>query len=360
MSLPSAASVPADRLGELFFAEIREQPEALYRLLEHEAEYDDIARSIADRRPSLIRLVGHGSSDNAATYGVYALGLLPHMTAVRDSISLTVYYEAELDFSASVVIALSQSGRTADVVEYVRRAQELGAFTVAVTNEPAAELGEAADAALPLAAGPENAVAATKTYVNQLAALALLAGGIAGRGAEVADDLRRTADLISTSLSRLEAEARPIAASFAYVGRMYAIGRGLEFATAREVALKLKETCRIAAEPLTATDLAHGPVAALDSLFPVWTIASNDESLPAVIEGASRVRAAGATVVASGSAAGEIGAAQHVLTVPDAPSPLLAPLLSVVPGQLFAGALAQAKGLDPDRPEGLSKVTIAR
>jgi glutamine---fructose-6-phosphate transaminase (isomerizing) len=360
VSSPSAASVPADRLGERFFAEIREQPEALHRLLEHEAEYGEIARSIADRRPSLIRLVGHGSSDNAATYGVYALGLMPHMTAVRDSISLTVYYEAELDFSASVVIALSQSGRTPDVVEYVRRAQELGAFTVAVTNETGAELGEAADVALPLAAGPENAVAATKTYLNQLAALALLAGGIAGRGAEIADDLRHTADLISTSLSRLEAEARPIATSFAYVGRMYAIGRGLEFATAREVALKLKETCRIAAEPLTATDLAHGPVAALDSLFPVWTIASNDESLPAVIEGASRVRSAGATVVASGSAADEIGAAQHVLTVPEAPSPLLAPLLSVVPGQLFAGALAQAKGLDPDRPEGLSKVTIAR
>jgi glutamine---fructose-6-phosphate transaminase (isomerizing) len=361
VSLPSAAAAAlADRPGELFFAEIREQPEALRRLLEHEAEYGEIARTIADRRPSLIRLVGHGSSDNAATYGVYAFGLLPRMTAVRDSISLRVYYGAELDFSASVVVALSQSGRTPDVVDYLRSAQERGAFTVAVTNEPAAELGEAADAVLPLAAGPENAVAATKTYLNQLAALALLAGGIAGRGAEVAEDLRHTADLISTSLTRLEAEARPIATSFAYVGRMYAIGRGLEFATAREVALKLTETCRIAAEPLTATDLAHGPVAALDSLFPVWTIASNDESLPAVIEGASRVRAAGATVVASGSAADEIGAAQYLLKVPAAPSPLLAPLLSVVPGQLFAGALAQAKGLDPDRPAGLTKVTIAR
>jgi glutamine---fructose-6-phosphate transaminase (isomerizing) len=361
VSSPSAAAAaPADRPGELFFAEIREQPEALRRLLGHEAEYAAVARTIADRRPSLIRLVGHGSSDNAATYGVYAFGLLPRLTAVRDSISLSVYYEAELDFSASVVVALSQSGMTPDVVEYVRSARELGAFTVAVTNEPAAELGAAADAVLPLAAGSENAVAATKTYLNQLAALALLAGGIAGRSAEVAVDLRRTADLIAASLTRLEAKARPIATSFAYVGRMYVIGRGLEFATAREVALKLTETCRIAAEPLTATDLAHGPVAALDSLFPVWTIASNDESLPAVIEGASRVRNAGATVVASGSAAAEIGAAQYLLTVPEAPSPLFSPLLSVVPGQLFAGALAQAKGLDPDRPEGLTKVTIAR
>jgi glutamine---fructose-6-phosphate transaminase (isomerizing) len=141
---------------------------------------------------------------------------------------------------------------------------------------------------------------------------------------------------------------------------MYAIGRGIEFATAREVALKLTETCRVAAEPLTATDLAHGPVAALDSLFPVWTIASRDESLPAVVDAAARVREVGATVVASGNAAREIEGAAYTLAVPAAPNPVLAPLLSVVPGQLFSAALAQAKGLDPDKPVGLSKVTRAR
>jgi glutamine---fructose-6-phosphate transaminase (isomerizing) len=138
------------------------------------------------------------------------------------------------------------------------------------------------------------------------------------------------------------------------------IGRGFEYATAREVALKLTETCRIAAEPLTATDLAHGPIAALDSLFPVWTIASRDGALPAVQEAAARVRRAGATLVASGSAADAIEGASYLLPVPEAPGPMLAPLLSVVPGQLFAAALAQAKGLDADTPEGLSKVTIAR
>ena len=147
MSSPSAASAaPGDRPGELFFAEIREQPDALRRLLEHEAEYSEIARTIADRRPSLIRLVGHGSSDNAATYGVYAFGLLPRMTAVRDSISLSVYYGAELDFSASVVVALSQSGRTPDVVEYVRSARELGApledALTAATAVPAGVISE--------------------------------------------------------------------------------------------------------------------------------------------------------------------------------------------------------------------------
>jgi glucosamine--fructose-6-phosphate aminotransferase (isomerizing) len=141
---------------------------------------------------------------------------------------------------------------------------------------------------------------------------------------------------------------------------MYVIGRGIEFGTAREVALKLTETCRVAAEPLTATDLAHGPIAALDSMFPVWTIASRDASLPAVLEAAARVREAGATVVASGNAAHEIEGAAYALPVPEPPHPILSPLLSVVPGQLFAGALAHAKGLDADYPVGLSKVTRAR
>ncbi len=141
---------------------------------------------------------------------------------------------------------------------------------------------------------------------------------------------------------------------------MFVIGRGLEYATAREIALKLTETCRVAAEPLTATDLVHGPLAALDPLFPVWAIASPDESLGAVVEAAARARMAGAAIVASGSAAGQIEGASYSLPVPDAGDRIFAPLLSVVPGQLFAAALARVKGLDADSPERLTKVTLAR
>ena len=347
-------------LGQLFFEEIREQPAALGRLLEREQEIAAVSAALARRAPATVRLVGHGSSDNAAAYGVYAFGLLPGWTALRDSISLTVYYRADIDFSRSAVVALSQSGRTPDVVEYVQRARAGGALTVALTNEPASELGRAAEFALPLATGPERAVAATKTYVNQLAALALLAGGAAGRGAEIADGLRRVAELLAQALPQLERAASSIASAFAFVGRMFVVGRGLEFATAREIALKLTETCRVAAKPLTATDLVHGPVAALDPLFPVWAIASRDESLPAVVEAAARARAAGAAVVASGSAAEEIAGAAYTLSVPEPGDRLFAPLLSVVPGQLFAGALARAKGLDADEPAGLTKVTMAR
>ena len=243
--------MPPDRLpGAQFLTEIREQPEALRRLVEHDAEFAQVAAAMHKRNARLTRLVGHGSSDNAASYGVYAFGLIPRWTALRDSISLTVYYDSGPDLAGSTVIALSQSGRTPDVVEYVARARASGAFTVALTNEPDSILAETAEAVLPLSAGPEQAVAATKTYTNQVAALA--------------------------------------------------------------------------------------------SLFPVWAVASDDPTLPAVKEAAERIRAAGATLVASGPAAAALDMADYTLPVPAPSQPLLAPILSVVPGQLFALALATA------------------
>ena len=358
MSLPEPAGFEAP--GAEFLTEIREQPAALRALLDHERSYSRVAAAARDRGATTIRMVGHGSSDNAASYGVYAFGLLPRWTALRDSITLTAYYDARLDMSGSTVVALSQSGRTPDVIDYVTRARSAGAFTVALTNDISSDLAGAAEAVLPLAAGPERSVAASKTYLNQIAALGLFAACAATDGRRFADGIRVTADLLKAAIPALEQQARAVALSFASVGRMFVVGRGIEFATAREIALKLLETCRVAAEPLTATALAHGPVAALDPLFPVWTIASDDETLPAVVEAAERVRAAGATLVASGTAAEALSGAAYALPVPKPPSPLLSPLLSVVPGQLFASALARARGLDADHPVGLSKVTLAR
>jgi glutamine---fructose-6-phosphate transaminase (isomerizing) len=357
--LPEAAAAP-EVPGADFLAEIRSQPQALRALLEHQRVYGRVAAAARDRGATTVRMVGHGSSDNAASYGVYAFGLLPRWTALRDSITLTAYYDAGLDMTGSTVIGLSQSGRTPDVIEYVSRARKAGAYTVALTNDVGSDLAGEAEEVLPLAAGPERAIAATKTYLNQVAALGLLAACAAGEGRRFAEDIRATADLLEGAIPTLESQVRTMALPFASIGRMFVIGRGTEFATAREIALKLLETCRVAAEPLSATALAHGPVAALDPLFPVWTIASDDETLRAVVEAAARVRAAGATLVASGDAADLLADAAYVLRVPKPPSPLLSPLLSVVPGQLFASALAQAKGLDPDHPAGLSKVTLAR
>jgi len=361
VSSADAAASPASRaLGERFLAEIREQPGALSRLLGESAAFERVARTIRERGATTIRMVGHGSSDNAASYGVYAFGLLPGWTALRDSISLSVYYGATPDMHGCTALALSQSGRTPDVVDYLVRARERGAYTVAVTNDPGSALAAAADDVLPLAAGPELAVAATKTYLNQLAALGLLAASAAGEGEAFAAGLHEAGTAIARLVDELAPRIASVALPFAFAGRMFVVGRGTEFATAREIALKLLETCRVAAEPLTATDLAHGPVAALDPLFPVWAIASDDETLPAVLEASARAREAGATLIASGSAAAAVPDAGYVLPVPRPSSPLLSPLLSVVPGQLFAWALACAKGLDADEPRGLSKVTLAR
>src|SRR6185503_16552832 len=231
-------------------------------------------------------------------------------------------------------------------------------FTIALTNDPVSELATAAEATIPLSAEPELAVAATKTYVNTLGALALLAAHLAGRGAEVADGIRGASELMEEAIPELERTTSGLACSFSYTGRMFVIGRGTEFATAREIALKLLETCRIAAEPLTATDLAHGPVAALDPLFPVWAIASADGTLATVQEAAERIHAMGATLVASGTAASAVTVSSYRLPVPPTEPALLSPLLSVVPGQLFALALSRARGLDPDAPTGLNKITL--
>jgi glucosamine--fructose-6-phosphate aminotransferase (isomerizing) len=141
--------------GKLFAAEIREQPLALERLLAADGEIARIASIARERDVELVRMVGHGSSDNAASYGVYAFGLLPRWTAIRDSITLTVHYDTPIDLSRSMVIGLSQSGQTPDVLEYLLRARRAGAFTVAVTNEPDSELSAAAEATIPLGAGPE-------------------------------------------------------------------------------------------------------------------------------------------------------------------------------------------------------------
>jgi glucosamine--fructose-6-phosphate aminotransferase (isomerizing) len=336
--------------GEAMLAEIREQPASIRRLLEHEDDVRAVAKRLTAFGPRTVRLVGHGTSDNAATYGVYAFGLLAGWTALRDSISLTVYYDAPLDFTGSAVIALSQSGETPDVVEYVQRARAKGALTVALTNDGGSTLAQVAELVVPLCAGPEQAVAATKTYVNSLAALALLAGAST-------DDLRATADTVEATVAQVEGPVRSMASAFAFLGRMFVIGRGLELATAREIALKLQETCRVAADALTSTDLAHGPVNAVDPLFPVWAIATVEENLPAVVEAARRAREAGATLIATGAAADRIEDAAYVLSTPAAPAAVFSPLVSVVPGQLFAWALALAKGYDPDRPTHLTKVT---
>lgn len=348
--------------AQLLLDEIREQPAAWRRLLDHEDEIAVLARRLAAAEPSLVRIAAHGTSDHAAAYAMYALRLLCGWTTMRDSMSLPLSYGAPAAAPGELAIGCSQSGETPDVVAWLEAARAAGATAVAVTNGgEASSLARAADGLLPLAAGPERSIAATKTYTCTLAALALLGAHAAGpeRGAALAQALRGTADLAEEALPRLERAVEPIADVLAGVDRLYAVARGIELATASEVALKLTEIAYLAAKALTATSMAHGPVAALDRSFPVWAVAGDDATLPAVVEAVSRARDAGAPVIATGPAAAALEGATFTLATPAAPDPLLSPLLSVLPGQLFARTLALAKGIDPSTPRYLRKVTIA-
>lgn len=345
-------------MSDALRAEIREQP-ARWRDLAGDEQVAALGRRLGRIGPPLVRLVAHGTSDHAAMYATYALRLLSGWTAMRDSMSLGLYYGAPVAETGDLAVGLSQSGETPDVVAWLRAARAAGARTLAVTNEPASALARTADTTLALRAGEERSIAATKTYTCTLAALALVGAHAAGRGEAMADGLRAAADQAEAALPALEAQADAVAGRLAATNRMYVVARGVEVCTAWEVALKLTEVAYVAAKALTATDMAHGPVAALDADFPVWVVAGDDATLPAAQEAVRRARGAGAPVVASGPAAERLDGAVAALTTPAPDEPLLAPLLSVLPGQLFARALAIAKGLDPQAPRHLRKITAA-
>lgn len=343
-------------------AEIFGQPAAWRTLLaEQAAHVRAVGDALAATRPALVRIAAHGTSDHAAIYAGYALRARRGWTVVRDSMSMPLYYGSPAAAPGEVAIGISQSGETPDVVAWLERARADGATTVAVTNGEGSSLAAAADHVLCVGVGPERSIAATKTYTGTLAVLALLAGG------DAADGIARAADAAEAALPGLEGAVATVAEALAAIDRMYLVARGVELATVHEIALKLTEVAYLGAKAMSATAMAHGPVAALEPAVPLWAVAGSDAALPAVVEAVARAREAGAPVIASGPAAAALEGATWVLETPGVAPPapagggadLLAPLLSVLPGQLMASALAVAKGLDPGAPRHLRKVTSA-
>ncbi len=344
--------------GEQLLAEIAEQPSVWRRLARDHEPIAELGRALAADPPAFVRFAAHGTSDHVATYGTYVLRMLCGWDAFGDSMSAVLYYGAPAAHPGELAIGISQSGETPDVTQWLRAAGAAGARTVAITNAPSSKLGALADHALGIGAGEERSIAATKTYTASLAAMALLGAHAAGRGAAMATALEAAADAAEASLKTFEAAVQEIATARPEVDRLYVIGRGLELATAKEIALKLTEIAYVAAQGLTATGMAHGPVAALDATFGIWAVADGGATLPAVREAVQRTRDAGAPVVAVGPAAAQLDADVRIPT-PALDEPLLAPLLSILPGQLYACALAVAKGIDPGAPRHLRKVTAA-
>jgi glucosamine--fructose-6-phosphate aminotransferase (isomerizing) len=341
-----------------FETEIREQPAVLERLVR---DGRGAAESVAEKLRSFdIRfavLAARGTSDNAARYGQYLLGIQNHLVAALAAPSLFTQYQARPSLANALVIGISQSGQSPDIVEVVKEARRQGAATLAVTNEPDSPLVAAAGLALPLRAGPERAVAATKTYTAQLATFAMLSAALRG-GDEPWAELARLPGLVADAIDR-NAGSAALAAAFRDEARLVVVGRGYNLSTAFEIALKVKETCAIMADSYSSADFLHGPLAILDKGLPVLIVAPGPRSFEDLEDVVRRVRERKARLLALTDRASLLQDAEISLPLPDAPE-WLSPIVAVVPGQLWALGLSLARGRHPDAPPGLTKVTRTR
>jgi fructoselysine-6-P-deglycase FrlB-like protein len=334
--------------------EIDEQPEALGRTLEALLPLAGEVRSVA-RDARQVLLIARGSSDNAAVYGQYLCSVRAGRLATLASPSVATTYRAGVNLGGVLAVALSQSGATEEIVETLDWARGCGARTVAVTNVAGSPLTELADLALVTQAGEELAVPATKTYTTQLAAMAVLALALAGDVAGT-EALREVPGAVAAMLEVAPAAAE-LAGRLTYAQHLVVSGRGYAASTALELALKLKEACYVTAVGLSYADLLHGPIAVVDADTPALLVAAADGPvLPGMTALAQRIAAAGAHVYGLGGDAEFVAACRTALPGPALPEHL-APLALVVPGQLLVEALARAKGIDPDAPRGLRKVT---
>ena len=339
--------------------EIREQPRVIERLLgDGRASAEAAARAIRRFGPEWVLIAGRGSSDNAARYAQYLFGAHNGLGVALAMPSLFTLYDSPPRLSRALTIGISQSGQSPDIVAVLREARAQGGLTLALSNELESPLARAAEYILPLQAGPELAVAATKTYTAQLFALAMLSAALEANPERWAA-LARLPAWLETVIART-ADLSQAVFAFRDVRQLIVLGRGFNYSTAFEIALKLKETSYLPAEPYSVADLLHGPVALLDGSFPVILIATSGRSLVDVPDLLSLLEARGVRVLALSDAPEVLARVPLHFELPAGVPEWLSPIVSVVPGQLFAGALAVSAGQNPDQPRGLAKVTLTR
>jgi glucosamine--fructose-6-phosphate aminotransferase (isomerizing) len=336
-------------------SELGESPALLERLLATApGQVEAVARAVRARDIDLVVIAARGTSDHAALYGQYILGARNELLVAGAAPSLVSLYGAPPRLRNALVIGISQSGRSPDVVAVLAQARLQRALTVAITNESTSDLAAAADFVIELDAGPELAVAATKTYLAEIAVLAMLSAALSGDAAS-ALELRRIPDALRTALAEEERVAA-LARDWAGEQECAILARGFHYATAREWALKLKELAYLLADPYSGADFQHGPIALVHPGFPILAVATTGPALDGMIDLLERVRDTGARllVLSDVAAARALGDGVALPAVPE----WLSPLVAIIPAQLFAYHLARARGLDTEAPRNLSKVTL--
>jgi glucosamine--fructose-6-phosphate aminotransferase (isomerizing) len=339
--------------GILMAAEMAEQPARLEQLIGRFDEIVERVRAVAPSPLNGITIVARGSSDHAAVYGRYLLEAASGKPVSLAAPSLHTLYEVDVDYTGQLVIAVSQSGATPEIVRTLQVLQDAGGRGLAITNDPGSALARAAVATIELGMGAERAVPATKTVTGQFTAFAIAACALGRVGAVpfTRDDLDAVPEWVRAVLNDPEPVAAA-AARLAGASQLITVARGYLYAAALETALKIKETCSLLADGYSAADLRHGPIAAVTRGLPVVALCASGPARADIAALVEELRARGAIVLIVGC-----GDADDVWLPDSTPEPL-APIVAVVRGQQLSYELATALGLDPDSPPGLTKVTV--
>jgi glucosamine--fructose-6-phosphate aminotransferase (isomerizing) len=337
----------------LMLEEIAQQPRALGETLRQErAKVERLGSFLRGRPIDLIIIAARGSSDNAALFGRYLLEIRAGIPVSLSAPSVYTLYGARLKLDRAIVIGVSQSGEGEDVNFVLERARQLGAFTIGITNEPSSTMAQIVNEALLMHGGRELSVAATKTYTGQMMLFYMLAEALSGSPL----NCEAIPDMVERALE-LRPAVEDLVERYVFMENCVVVGRGLSYANAYELALKLMETCYVVAERFSSADFLHGPLAVVERHFPIILFAPPGVTFPGVmklIERLSHLRADTLVITGQQEAA---SLSTRAIMMPAELDELLAPIPYIVPGQLFAALLAEAKGLDPDKPRSISKVT---
>ncbi len=341
-------------------SEIREQPDRIRSLLSaQKRSVLRIAGAIQKRGVRYVFLAARGTSDNAGRYANYLLGARNGLPLALATPSLFTYYKQPPVLKDALVIGISQSGQSPDIVSVLTEARRQGCPTLTITNEPDSPLAAASDFVLALGAGREKAVAATKTYTAELMAIALLSSALHGEP-RAWEELGQVAGWMETVLEQDDTIAGAVQ-RFRYIDHTVVLGRGFNYATAFEWALKLKELSYIIAEPYSSADFLHGPIAMLERGFPVMAVASRGRVLAPMAQMIKQLKHDfQAELVVISNDPKTLAVAGTPLPIPPEVPEWLSPLINILPAQLFAYYLTKVRGYDPDHPRSIQKVTETR
>lgn len=341
--------------------EIYEQPQVLQGLIDSNlGRIRQAARTIQDRQVDYVFLAARGTSDNAGVYAQYLLGSMVGLPVAFAAPSLFTMYEEPPRLRHALVLGISQSGQSPDIVQVLAEGRRQGALTLALTNDGASPLAQTADLVLELGAGEEIAVAATKTYTAELMTLALLSAALSEEVQARIDELIKIPPAVQSVFENSEV-LEQLADHFKGMKNCVVLGRGYNYATALEWALKMKELVYTLAYPFSPADFQHGPIALLEPGYPVLAVVPGNATRADFINLLSFIteeRKVDLLVISDQDEATDLTPA--AFSLPRGLSEWSTPILSIVPAQLFSYYLAQQKGLDTEKPRGLQKVTLTR